>query len=265
MIRPYIDFPFHLFIHFYILEKRKTENHIKGLTNKIINHNEVSMNNIIKFGETVEGYNVPVLNEREIRAAAGLLFLLMFISILTVVFKGDFLLLKYAVTIFLTDILIRVFVNPRFSPSLIIGRLIVRNQVPEYVGAPQKRFAWIIGVILASTIFIHLVLVNARSPITGIICLICLVFLFFETAFGICLGCKFYSIFYKEKAQHCPGEVCDIKSRQAIQKTSRAQLIIVFGFILYIFITVFLFNSSFSKEPYDLLGIKTTAQNVKSK
>ncbi len=223
------------------------------------------MNNIIKFGETVEGYNVPVLNEREIRAAAGLLFLLMFISILTVVFKGDFLLLKYAVTIFLTDILIRVFVNPRFSPSLIIGRLIVRNQVPEYVGAPQKRFAWIIGVILASTIFIHLVLVNARSPITGIICLICLVFLFFETAFGICLGCKLYSIFYKEKAQHCPGEVCDIKSRQAIQKTSRAQLIIVFGFILYIFITVFLFNSSFSKEPYDLLGIKTTAQNVKSK
>ncbi len=125
------------------------------------------MKNIIKFGETVKGYNIHVLNEREIRAAAGILFLMMFISILEVVFRGDFLMLKYAVTIFLTDILIRVFVNPKFSPFLILGRLIVRNQVPEYVGAPQKKFAWIIGVVLASAIFIHLVLVNAHSPITG--------------------------------------------------------------------------------------------------
>jgi hypothetical protein len=42
---------------------------------------------------------------------------------------------------FLTDFIIRVFVNPKFSPTLIIGRLIVSNQVPEYVGAPQKKFA----------------------------------------------------------------------------------------------------------------------------
>ena len=73
------------------------------------------MNKIINFGEDVAGYNIPVLNEREIRAAAGILFLIMFISILTVILKGNFLLLKYAVTIFLTDIVIRVFVNPKFS------------------------------------------------------------------------------------------------------------------------------------------------------
>lgn len=160
------------------------------------------MNKIIKFGEHVEEYNIPVLNEREIRAAAGILFLIMFISILAAVLKGDFLMIKYAITIFLTDIALRVFINPKFSPSLIIGRLIVRNQVPEYVGAQQKKFAWIIGVVLAAITFIHIVVLNARSPITGIICLICLIFLFFETAFGICLGCKFYSIFYKEKAQY---------------------------------------------------------------
>jgi hypothetical protein len=99
------------------------------------------MKNIIKFGEDVEGYSIPVLNEREIRAAAGILFLMMIISILVVILKGDFLMLKYAVVIFLTDILIRVFINPKFSPTLIIGRLIVRNQVPEYVGAQQKKFA----------------------------------------------------------------------------------------------------------------------------
>jgi hypothetical protein len=99
-------------------------------------------NKIIPFGEHVAGYDIPVLNEREIRTASGILFVLMFVAILTAILKSDFTLLKYAVTIFLTDILIRVLINPRYSPSLIIGRLIVRNQTPEYVGAQQKKFAW---------------------------------------------------------------------------------------------------------------------------
>ncbi len=217
------------------------------------------MKQVIQFGENVEGYNIPVLNEREIRAAAGILFLMMFIAILTVIFKGDFLLLKYVVTIFLTDILIRVLVNPNFSPSLIIGRLIVRNQVPEYVGAQQKKFAWIIGIVLAATMFILLVVVNSRSPITGLTCFICLIFLFFESAFGICLGCKFYSWIYKEKAQYCPGEVCDVKSKHNIQKTSWIQILIVLGFTAYIFITVLLFNDSFRKQPFDLFGVENSA------
>ncbi len=218
------------------------------------------MNKIINFGEDVEGYNIPVLNEREIRAAAGILFLMMFISILVVVLKGDFLMLKYSITIFLTDIVIRVFVNPKFSPSLIIGRLIVRNQVPEYVGAQQKKFAWIIGVVLATITFIHIVVVNARSPITGLICLICLIFLFFETAFGICLGCKFYPLFYKEKAQHCPGEVCDVKSKQDIQKTSKAQMMIVLVFVVYVFLVSLLFNDIYNKKPFEMFGGTNSTQ-----
>lgn len=207
------------------------------------------MNRTIKFGEDVQGYNIPVLNEREIRAAAGILFLMMFISVQAVIFTGNFLLLKYAVTIFLTDISIRVFVNPKFSPFLIIGRLIVSNQSPEYVGAQQKKFAWIIGVIIAAMMFVHLIVFNAHSPVTGIFCLICIVFLFFESAFGICIGCKFYSIFYKEKAQYCPGEVCDVKSKQDIQKTSTRQLLVVFGFIVFIFLTTYLLNDTYHKKP----------------
>ncbi len=208
------------------------------------------MNKIIRFGEEVEGYAIPVLNEREIRASAGILFLILLVSILVAGLKGNFLLIKYAITIFLTDISIRVLINPRFSPSLIIGRLIVRNQVPEYVGAQQKKFAWIIGMLLSGTIFVLLVVINGRSPITGLGCLLCLIFLFFETAFGICLGCKFYSMFYRKKAQHCPGEVCDAGSRQKIQKTSRAQILVVLGFIAYVIVLFLAFNSNFSKTPY---------------
>src|SRR3954471_22583876 len=168
------------------------------------------MNRIIQFGENTEGYKIPVLNEREIRAAAGLLFLATFIAAMFVLFTNNFLPIKYVLTAFLSDFIIRVFINPKFSPTLIIGRLIVSSQTPEYVGAQQKKFAWIIGVILSATMFILMVVVNSYSPIIGIICLICLLFLFFESAFGICLGCKFYSLFHKEKPQHCPGEVCDV-------------------------------------------------------
>jgi hypothetical protein len=217
------------------------------------------MKKIIKFGEDVEGYNIPVLNEREIRAAAGILFVMMFLSILTVIFKQDFTMLKYAVMIFLVDIVVRVFVNPRFSPSLIIGRLVVSNQTPEYVGAQQKKFAWYIGVTLALTMFVLLVVVNSYSPITGIICLICLIFLFFESAFGICLGCKFYSLVYKEKAQYCPGEVCDVKSKQEIQKTSWIQILIVVAFIAFIVLLVVLFQDTLKEPPFDLFGLENAA------
>jgi hypothetical protein len=217
------------------------------------------MNDIMKFGETVDGYSIPVLNEREIRAAAGILFLLMFIAVLIVLLQGDFILLKYSVTIFLTDILLRVLINPKFAPSLILGRLIVRNQAPEYVGAEQKKFAWIIGAVLASTIFLHLIIINAFSPITGIICLVCLSFLFFESAFGICLGCKLYPVFSKKKVEYCPGEVCEIKDKKEIQKTSSLQILILIGFTIYLFFTIILFENSFSKQPHFLFEEKTTA------
>ena len=213
------------------------------------------MNSLIQFGENVEGYNIRVLNEREIRAAAGILFLATFISLMFILFKNNFLPIKYVLTMFLADFIIRVFINPKYSPTLIIARLIVHNQVPEYVGAAQKKFAWIIGVVLSATMFILMVVVNSYSPVTGIICLICLVFLFFESAFGICLGCKFYPLFFKDKVQKCPGEVCEVKSKQDIQKTSGAQLLIVFAFVGFIFVSAWLFNDYFSKQPYDLFGI----------
>jgi len=206
----------------------------------------------IKFGENVEGYTIPVLNEREIRASAGLLFLMMFISIQAAATRGEFLLLKYAVVLFLTDITIRVFINPKFAPFLILGRLIVRNQTPEYVGAQQKKFAWIIGFILAVIMLVFQIIVNSYGPITGMICMICLIFLFFESAFGICIGCKVYSWVYKEKAQYCPGEVCDVKSKHDIQKTSWLQVTIVLGFIAFLVLTVYLFNDNFSKQPTPL-------------
>ena len=205
-----------------------------------------------QFGETVEGYNIPVLNEREIRAAAGILFLFVFMAIQRVIYTGNFLMIKYFVLIFLLDFIVMVFISPKYSPTLIIGRIIVSKQTPEYVGAAQKKFAWIIGLVLAVTMLGLLVIMNTKSPVTGIICLICQVFLFFESAFGICLGCLFYGWFYKEKAQHCPGEVCELKDKQPIQKVSWTQVLIVVAFVALAVVTYILCKTNFNQPPVNL-------------
>ena len=150
------------------------------------------------------------------------------------------------------DFIIRVLISPRYSPSLIIGRLIVGGQTPEYVGAAQKKFAWTIGLVLSTIIFLLLVVMNSTSFITGVICQICLIFLFFEAVFGICLGCKFYPLFHKEKTQYCPGEICDVKIKQEIQKTSLLQIAIVIGIFALVITLAILFNDRFSAKPTDL-------------
>jgi hypothetical protein len=212
------------------------------------------MKNVIQFGENVPGYNIPVLNEREIRAAAGIMFLFIYTSLMLIIFNGDFRLVKYVIALFLMDFTIRVFINPKFSPTLIIGRLIVSNQVPEYVGAQQKKFAWIIGVFLSASMFVLLVVMNVTGPFTGGVCLLCLIFLFFESVFGICLGCKVYRLIYGDKAQYCPGEVCDVKAKQPIQKTSGSQLAVVFVFIWIIFLMVRFFAPIVNVPPHDIFS-----------
>jgi len=236
------------------MENRKKNN--KSVQAKRQYSKNQSMNKTIKFGEEVPGYSIPVMNEREIRAAAGILFLFTYTSLMAIIFKGYFPPIKYVITGFLADFMIRVFINPQYAPTLILGRLIVKNQTPEYVGAVQKKFAWIIGVIMSATMFILMVVVNSYSPISGIICLICLIFLFFESVFGICLGCKFYSLFYKEKAQYCPGEICELKDRQPIQKISGLQLFILLGFIVFVVLLIVFFHETFSIKPFDLFGLE---------
>jgi hypothetical protein len=156
--------------------------------------------------------------------------------------------------LFLLDFIVRVFVSPRYSPTLILGRLIVSGQVPEYVGAQQKKVAWSIGVALAALMVAFMVVLNTYGPITGITCLVCLVFLFFESAFGICLGCKFYALVYREKARYCPGEVCTPQQRQPIQRTSAAQWLTLVVFVAVVALAVTTMRGALSARPTPLFA-----------
>jgi hypothetical protein len=177
------------------------------------------------FGNEVEGYDVKVINEREARAGAGILFIFGFLSFLNSFMLGHFIFAQYFVTFFMVDFLIRI-INTNYSPSLLLGRFFVQNQIPEYVGASQKRFAWTIGLVLSMIMFYLLVLDPQMTPIKIVICVLCLALLISESAFSICLGCKIYNLFNKESAKHCPGGVCEVVKKDKIQTFNLTQKLI---------------------------------------
>jgi Domain of unknown function (DUF4395) len=169
---------------------------------------------VFEFGQQIDGYGVRVLNERAVRASAGILFFLALIAFMNAWLVGNFQPTRVFVVAFLVDFTLRIFVNPLLAPSLIVGQWIVRKQQPEYVGAPQKRFAWAIGFALALAMLYLMVLNSVIGPINLVVCGTCLLLLFFETAFGICIGCKIYNLFNKEAAQLCPGGVCEVPTAE---------------------------------------------------
>jgi len=107
------------------------------------------MSPVFSFGERIEGCAVPVLDERAVRAAVGIVFPFAMVAFMNAWLVGDFRPTRGFVFAFLVDFGIRIFVSPSGAPSLIVGRWVVRRQQPEFVGAPQKRFAWAIGFVLA--------------------------------------------------------------------------------------------------------------------
>ena len=164
---------------------------------------------IFAFGEKRPEFSVPVLNERAVRAAAGLLFLFAMIAFMNAWLTGNFGPTRVFVLAFLVDFIVRLLLNPRFAPSLVMGQWLVRHQQPEWVGAPQKRFAWSIGLVLAVVVTYLVVFKGVVGPLNLLTCLLCLIFLFFETAFGICIGCWIYNRISPQKAQLCPGQACE--------------------------------------------------------
>ncbi|MFZ4480419.1 MAG: DUF4395 domain-containing protein [Rhodoferax sp.] len=191
---------------------------------------------IFQFGQKLPDFDVPVLNERAVRASAGILFFFAFIAFMNAFLLGNFQPTRVFVVVFLIDFTIRIFINPVYAPSLIIGQWVVRKQQPEFVGAPQKRFAWAIGFLLALAMLYLMVLKNVIGPINMIVCSTCLLLLFFEAAFGICLGCKVYNLFNKEKAQLCPGGVCEVPPDKKTG-TSLAQWLVVLLFLAMVGMT----------------------------
>lgn len=178
-----------------------------------------------EFGKTIPDLMIhgkpapyPVLNERAIRAGAGIMFVLGMFAFFQAFYLREFVYIQWLVLFFLFDFVMKVLVGVRFSPISLLSNFIVRKQTPEYVGAVQKRFAWSIGLLLATVMAVLIFVFGIIGPINLIICGVCLMFMFMESAFGICVGCKIYGallamgiITTPEHKPACAGNVCSVE------------------------------------------------------
>jgi len=81
-----------------------------------------------------------------------------------------------------------------------------------------------------------MVVFNTFWLLNLILCTLCVLLLFMESAFGICMWCKLYNKFSKQEAELCPGWACEINKKEKIQEINYVQIIslIVFAMIIII-------------------------------
>jgi hypothetical protein len=174
----------------------------------------------ISFGDYIEGKSYKVLDERRMRASAGIMFLMGIIAFINGFILQNYIVITYISGFLMLNFLIGIFINPKFSPTMLLAWLFVRKQTPLPIGAIQKKFAWSLGLGLSIVIFLLslLLLTNASyfDPVC-MLCLICLILLYLETAMGICVGCKLYYIAIAakltkkpEEKPNCMGNACEV-------------------------------------------------------
>ncbi len=132
------------------------------------------------------------LNERAVRANAGIMFLLGLFAFMQAFYLQEYLLIKVVVVLFFVDFSIKVFVGPRWSPLGLVARRVVRGQTPEPVPYSPKRMAWSIGLVLSGTMIVLLFGLGVQGLPNLVVCSVCLTFMFSEAAFAICPGCLLY-------------------------------------------------------------------------
>lgn len=169
-----------------------------------------------EYGEKVPGYDVTVINEREARAAAGILFGLGMIIVFVGIGFGHIIAARIYLGFLFLDLSARL-ISPKYSPSMLLGKFVVRNQKPEYVGGLQKRFAWTLGWFISLPMLYWFVLHWDITFYKVLICVLCLILVFLEASFGICVGCLMYKAMIKDDPQHCPGGSCEIRVKEPIQ------------------------------------------------
>ncbi len=173
---------------------------------------------IFSFGEYIEGKPYKVLDERKMRASAGIMFIFGLFASINGFMLSRYAIIPYVMGGFVLNFMIGLFINPKFSPSVILASIFVWRQSPQPIGAVQKKFAWSLGLVLSGTIFVlSLLLQNDKSYFEPVcmLCIICLLLLYLETAFSICVGCKLYQLAVaikllpkpKEKP-NCMGDSC---------------------------------------------------------
>ncbi len=175
---------------------------------------------LFSFGEPHPELGYKVLDERAMRGSAGIMLLIGSIAAINGFILKNYPVLPYLSGFLVLNFAMGIFINPRFAPTVALARLIVWKQTVLPIGAIQKKFAWVLGLSLATAIFVLSLLLQSDASWFEPVCLlcnICLLFLFLETAFGICVGCQTYFLAVRlklikapEVRPNCMGDSCTV-------------------------------------------------------
>jgi len=210
----------------------------------------MSLNSFLyDYGEKVPGYSEGMINDREVKATAGIMFLLGMIVIFVGIGYNHIMVARVYLAFIFIDFTIRI-INPSYSPALMFGRVFIQNQPPEYVGAMQKRFAWILGWLISLPMLYWFVLNWDITFNKVLICVLCLTLLFMEAAFSICIGCKLYTLFTRKASQNCPGGSCEIRTKDPIQTFNFAQKMLSIGIMIALTVGIYLFLAKTESKTF---------------
>ena len=163
----------------------------------------------------------PVVNERAVRATAGIVMVLATIAIAIAYFDKNYTPVRVISVFVAADYALRQVAGlTPLSPIGTLASFLVRNQTPEWVGATQKRFAWALAL---SMVLLIAILTNAGVRGVGIplIGITLIGLLWFESVVGFCVGCFVYSrlikadLVHPEDAPACGGNSCQIAAPAA--------------------------------------------------
>jgi len=185
---------------------------------------------MFNFGEKIDEFDFKVINERDARASAGLMFLFGTLSIFSVFTLRTLLWVELFSLTFVFEFFMRTIINPKYAPYMLLGSFFVGNQKPEWVEAKPKQFAWILGMLLG-ILMTYFIAFDVVSPFRLLTCLLCMSLLFLESAFGICLGCILYGKL-NIKLNRCPGGVCEVPVKRKVKGRSFVLILTVALFSL---------------------------------
>jgi hypothetical protein len=152
------------------------------------------------YGEQVPGLTIDgravlagVVDERQVRAAAGLTMVLGAVAFGYAFLAKEFTPIKLVTVLFLAEFVLRTALGLRFAPLGRAAGLLVRRGEPEWVSAAPKRFAWSLGVAMSAAMAL-ITNANVRGLLPLTICLVCLTLMWMESVLGLCLGCEAYRV-----------------------------------------------------------------------
>lgn len=169
-------------------------------------------------------------------------------SLFLILFKASFFLPLIFIGLIWCDFLLKVLISPNLSIFGRFVRLFLKKD-PYWVGAVQKRFAWSIGLFISTSALLCIIFqsgffvdvapffqsaydsINVAlkqdtfiknqyqlmyTPMNPpmLLCILCLVFMWFESVVGYCVGCSIYSWGVRKKfwktyeRQNCTGGAC---------------------------------------------------------